>query len=229
MCGIFGFLSTDGRGPELARLRRIAAETETRGRHAFGLVWIDAHGQLHAFKRPGAASDDLDDLELCRGCQAMIGHCRWATRGDPQENRNNHPHFAGRGWLVHNGVVRNYDALVRRYRFRLRSDCDSEVFCHLMMQSGGSILQRACWAVRQAEGSLAILGLWANPLRMLVVRRGRPLAVATTRRGHYFASLPRELPASPRPVNDNFAAVYFSQSGLLRQQCVSLPPETALC
>jgi hypothetical protein len=45
MCGIFGFLSKGGTGPNLARLRRIAAETETRGRHAFGLAWIDSRGE----------------------------------------------------------------------------------------------------------------------------------------------------------------------------------------
>ena len=41
MCGIFGYIAKHGRGPDLARLRRIALETETRGRHAFGLAWLD--------------------------------------------------------------------------------------------------------------------------------------------------------------------------------------------
>ena len=40
MCGIFGYIAKHGRGPDLARLRRIALETETRGRHAFGLAWL---------------------------------------------------------------------------------------------------------------------------------------------------------------------------------------------
>ena len=62
MCGLFGFITRNGNGPDIALLQSIAAETETRGRHAFGLAWLDAKGDLHTFKRVGAATDDLDDL-----------------------------------------------------------------------------------------------------------------------------------------------------------------------
>ena len=32
MCGIFGYITKDGRGPNLARLRRIAVETDEMSR-----------------------------------------------------------------------------------------------------------------------------------------------------------------------------------------------------
>ena len=106
MCGIFGFITKDGRGPDLARLRRIATETQRRGHHAFLLAWLAADGGIHTFKRPGPATANLRRLDACQDALVVVGHCRWATHGRPEDNRNNHPHPAGCGWLVHNGVVR---------------------------------------------------------------------------------------------------------------------------
>ncbi|MBC7077633.1 MAG: hypothetical protein H5T92_04920, partial [Synergistales bacterium] len=207
---------------DLACLRQIAIETETRGRHAFGLAWVDAGGVLRAFKRPGAATACLDDLEACRHAEAVIGHCRWATHGNPQDNRNNHPHPAGRGWLVHNGVVRNYRQLIRRYGLRPKTDCDSEVLGLLMMRRAGPLLVRAAWAVAQTEGPLALLGLWHKPLRLLVVRRGNPLCFSETPGGFYFASLPAGLPGKVFSVGEGYAGVLRLEGGSLKHQDLSI-------
>jgi hypothetical protein len=40
MCGFFGFITKDGSGPNLDRLRLIAIQTQRRGHHAFGLASI---------------------------------------------------------------------------------------------------------------------------------------------------------------------------------------------
>jgi glucosamine--fructose-6-phosphate aminotransferase (isomerizing) len=216
MCGIFGFITQTGHGPDLSRLKRLALETERRGRHAFGLAWISANGRLHTFKRPGAASICLDDLNRCRGAQLVIGHCRWATHGPPEDNRNNHPHPAGRGWLVHNGVVFNHAGLARRYRLRLRTQCDSEVLGKLTARCGGSLLTRAARVVAAANGPLAILGAWRSPPRLLIVRRGKPLHFGETADGLYLASLPNGLPGRVLPVAEDRVCVLVSEKGQLR-------------
>lgn len=113
MCGIFGFIAKDGAGPELTRLRRLALVTELRGEHAFGLAWLDADGALQTFKCPAAARDCLGALDRCRDARIVIGHCRYATHGSPADNRNNHPHPAGRGQLVHNGIVHSATVRIR--------------------------------------------------------------------------------------------------------------------
>lgn len=228
MCGLFGFITKYGRGPDLACLRRIAAETQQRGRHAFGLAWVGPDQQLRAFKRPGAATDCLGDLEVCLGAPAVIGHCRWATHGDPQKNRNNHPHPAGRGWLVHNGVILNYAGLAAEYRLPLRTECDSEVLGLILARKSGPLEVRAAHTVALVHGPLALLGLWAQPLRLLIVRRGNPLFFSETKDGFYFGSLPGELPGTAKPHFDNLACrLTFRKNGLRLDRC-TIPPNESL-
>ena len=200
MCGLFGFMTRNGGGPNLARLRRIAAETEQRGRHAFGLAWLDADGRMHTFKRRGAASANLADLDRCAGAQIIIGHCRYATHGDPADNRNNHPHPAGGGWIVHNGVVRNHEALIDAHVLQPSTECDSEVLGLLIAKGAGPLSARTAHAVELADGPLALLGLW--PDRLVMARRGNPLNFGWTADGYYFGSLTRELPGKPFEVMD---------------------------
>jgi glucosamine--fructose-6-phosphate aminotransferase (isomerizing) len=200
MCGIFGYITTAGAGPDIARLQRIAAETETRGRHAFGLGWLGRDNQLRTFKRSGAATDNLNDLRRCRDAVIVVGHCRYATHGSPDDNRNNHPHRAGRGWIVHNGVVMNYEELIARYELSPSTECDSEVLGMLMARFPGSLEQRAERVAQVAEGRLAILGVWRNPARLVIVRNGNPLWFGETRDGLYFGSLPGELPGHTQAI-----------------------------
>lgn len=222
MCGIFGFITKNGKGPDLARLRRIAAETQRRGHHAFGLAWLGRDGAIHTFKRPGAATANLDDLTQCRGASVVIGHCRWATHGDPQDNRNNHPHPAGRGWFVHNGVVANHARLARTYHLAPRTECDSEVLGMLISRFAGSIGWRAVQASRHVTTPLAILGVWRRPARLLVVRGGKPLWFGQTAGGFYFGSLPDGLPGKPTEVNDEYAGVLTFDGRRLRHDAYAL-------
>jgi glucosamine 6-phosphate synthetase-like amidotransferase/phosphosugar isomerase protein len=173
-------------------------------------------GAVQIFKRPGPATANLDDLDACRGAVVVIGHCRWATHGDPEDNRNNHPHQAGRGWFVHNGVVFNYASLLRQYRLTPKTECDSEVLGMLMTRFAGSIGRRAAQAAKAAEGRLAMLGAWANPARLLIVRKANPLCFGETAAGYYFASLPEDLPGKAACLTDDYAGVLVYERGRLR-------------
>lgn len=213
MCGIFGFISREGEGPDMARLRRIALITQTRGEHAFGLAWLDRQGRIQTFKRPGPAEEHLDALDACRHAAVVLGHCRLATHGSPLDNRNNHPHAAGRGYMVHNGVVHNHLDLAQRYGLCPKTACDSEILGLLMARCPGAIIQRAAWTAGEACGDLAVLGLWRKPARLLVARRGRPLHFGEGRTGFYFASLPEGLPGRVDAVADGSVHVLAHQNG----------------
>jgi glucosamine 6-phosphate synthetase-like amidotransferase/phosphosugar isomerase protein len=224
MCGLFGFMTRQGHSPDIARLKRIAIATERRGRHAFGPAWVTADGRLHTFKRPGPATANLGDLDQCAGALVVVGHCRWATHGAPEDNRNNHPHRAGSGWIAHNGVVRNHASLVRRYGLSPWTACDSEVLGLLLAQMRGRLERRAACTARLAEGPLAILGAWSKPARLLIVRNGNPLWFGETSRGLYFGSLPDDLPGTARLICDQYAGLLTFDGQSLVRRALAIRP-----
>jgi glucosamine--fructose-6-phosphate aminotransferase (isomerizing) len=204
MCGVFGFVSYDGQGPNLKTLAAVAEATMTRGPHAFGFAWLDWSGRLKMFKRTGRITKHLHLLAMARDARMLVGHCRWATHGDPENNLNNHPHPADGGWIVHNGVVSNHEELAAEYDLYPVTACDSEVLGLLIAAAGGTLQERCAAAANVARGNLAMLGVWGRPARLVAVRSGNPLCVGMVRGGerYYLASLPDELPGQVSELPD---------------------------
>ena len=194
MCGVFGAVSMNGNALSVPLLRRMALDAQSRGRHAHGLAWVTTGGALRPDKAPGAFGDKLDLVDVAARSQAVIGHCRFTTMGDPKVNRNNHPHYVEDGLFVHNGKVENYGHLVSSRGLEPETGCDSEVIGLMVEQYRGGLLQRIERSVNAVDGSMALLGLWSRPFRMAVVRRGRPLYGCAWDGVWYFCSLPWALP-----------------------------------
>lgn len=189
--------------------------TMTRGADAFGFAWVDAFGVTRMFKQEGRIVDHLGLLAMARGCRMLIGHCRYATRGTPRDNMNNHPHPVNGGWLVHNGMLHDYITLVRHYRLRPNTACDSEALGLIAELAGGTNADRLLSAVMSTrEAPLVTLGLWGSPRRLVAIRRGsNPLHVGTRGGACYLGSLPDELPGRVAPVADR-TMLDFSSKGL---------------
>jgi hypothetical protein len=65
----------------------------------------------------------------------ILGHCRKATKGKPENLHNNHPLVVGDFVGVHNGGVKNSDYLFKHYKNRFSeqiAEVDSEVIFHLL-------------------------------------------------------------------------------------------------
>jgi glucosamine 6-phosphate synthetase-like amidotransferase/phosphosugar isomerase protein len=205
MCGVFGFAAKTDEPVNPKILERIATVTMRRGPHAWGMAWIDGEGRLRMYKQSGRIVDALGLLTMARDARLLIGHCRFATQGDPDNNLNNHPHPADGGWIVHNGVIHTYDNLVARYRLHPVSDCDSEVLGLLLEREKGDLFARAIRATAIAhDGPMVMLGIW-KPDRLIAVRRGNPLHLGETSKGFYLASLETGLPGTVSALRDNEA------------------------
>ena len=223
MCGVFGFVSRDGGTLNLGVLARLARVTERRGPHAFGFAWIDRRGRLKCYKQTGRVGDHLGLLRMAADARMLVGHCRYATQGSPGDNINNHPHPADGGWLVHNGVLPDYERLVGEHGLYPVSACDSEVLGLLVERGTGSVLERCRAAVRAASPDpepaslfdlpqpLVLLGLWPRPDRLVAVRRGNPLHYSKTEQGFYLASLADGLPGQPCAIKDRTACREWSR------------------
>jgi glucosamine 6-phosphate synthetase-like amidotransferase/phosphosugar isomerase protein len=153
---------------------------------------------------------------MASDARLLIGHCRWATQGDPGEAINNHPHPCDGGWLVHNGVVSHYHELIQQYKLHPVSRCDSEVIALLVEKEDGNHLQRACRAVLKVRSQpLVVLGLWRAPQRLVAIRNGNPLHMGCVKEGTYLASLAEGLPGRVSVMKDgqgvDFAACPPSQ------------------
>lgn len=191
MCGLFGFIgATQDNIPDMHRIIACAIGAMRYGRHAFGFAWVDRAGRLRQFKQIGRMDDGLDRLAMLGDAIAIIGHCRYATRGNRFDNSNSHPHPVDGGWLVHNGRMSNYDALVYANALAPSTECDSEIIGQLAEDDRGKTRhQRLVNACHHLLDDYAVLALWHRPLQLSIVVDGKPLHVGETNHGMYFCTI----------------------------------------
>ena len=206
MCGLFGFVAKrEDSKLNLKILGRIAVNTQKRGRHAWGMAWVNRAGEVKSFKQTGPIGDALGMLTLAEDATMLIGHCRYATHGDPADNRNNHPHAMADGFVVHNGVIRHYQRLLLEFGLQPRTECDSEVLPLLIDKlRGRSMFDRACKAACLAKGDSPFAMMALTSEALFVARANyQPLHVGETGQGIYLASLPDALPGDPTELPAN--------------------------
>ncbi|HOW60819.1 MAG TPA: glutamine--fructose-6-phosphate transaminase (isomerizing) [Candidatus Moranbacteria bacterium] len=193
MCGIVGYIGKKESVPILIEgLKRL----EYRGYDSAGISVIDNDLKIKTIKSVGKVSN-LEDKLNGNNISSTIGiaHTRWATHGKPC-NMNSHPHFDCHEniFLVHNGIVENYqelksDLIKKKHKFS--SETDTEVIVHLIEEFNkkfdfkNSVLQ-VLKLLRGTYG-LAVINK-KEPDKIIVARLGSPLVIGVGDEEYIIAS-----------------------------------------
>jgi len=126
-----------------------------------------------------------------------MGHTRWATHGEPNDE-NAHPHYSATKNLaiIHNGIIENYAALKQdllRKGHTFLSETDTEVFIHFIediQQNENCTLDEAVrLALTKVVGAYAIVVMSVHqPNLLIAARKGSPLVLGVGRGEFFMAS-----------------------------------------
>jgi len=192
MCGIVGAVALRNVAEILIEgLRRL----EYRGYDSAGLTVVDNKGQMNSLRRVGKVQV-LSNAAIMQKLEGSTGiaHTRWATHGKPSE-ANAHPHVSQHIYVVHNGIIENYESLrelliSRGYRFT--SETDTEVIAHLVnwqQQQGGSLLKVVKTVISQLHGSYSIVIMDSHdPSHLVAACSGSPLVIGCGEGENFIAS-----------------------------------------
>ncbi|MCT6893613.1 MAG: glutamine--fructose-6-phosphate transaminase (isomerizing) [Bombilactobacillus mellifer] len=184
MCGIVGIV---GRNDATEVLLNGLEKLEYRGYDSAGIYVSQGLNKGSLVKVKGKIADLRAAVHQEDVGNIGIGHTRWATHGQPSK-ANAHPQSSadGRFYLVHNGVLENYESLKAQYLndIKLQSQTDTEVAVNLVatlvQKEKMSVL--AAWQkmVQLVKGSYAFVLIdRENPQQLYVAKNKSPLLIGT--------------------------------------------------
>jgi glutamine---fructose-6-phosphate transaminase (isomerizing) len=176
MCGIICYL---GQRPALPVLIEGLKRLEYRGYDSSGVA-LSQDGRIHCRKSVGKIRDLEQGLNHWQSTSSYgMGHTRWATHGRPSvENAHPHRDCHGEIFVIHNGIIENYQSLKTELQNRQHHFCsetDTEVLAHLIedaCSTAESLEEAVARALRKVQGTFGIA----------VMAAGRPGIIVTARR-----------------------------------------------
>ena len=179
MCGIVGYAGKNEALPVLLEgLKRL----EYRGYDSSGIAILnDGIVVKKAVGKIKELETKIDGINLSGSLG--IAHTRWATHGQPSE-ANAHPHSdcSGKIWVVHNGIIENYQTLKKWLEDRghvFKSETDTEIIPHLLEELyEGNITKALQQAVKMLQGAYGLAVFHQDePKKLVAVRYGSPLVI----------------------------------------------------
>ena len=210
MCGIVGYIGPREKKEILLEGLR---ELEYRGYDSAGIAIIEGK-KLNHFKATGKLENLKEKTKdfSSSGFGISIGHTRWATHGKPTE-LNAHPHLGAYSYVVHNGIIENYQDLKKELAkegVEFLSQTDTETIVHLFEKyhkESGDALDAFRRAVGRLDGAYAILLISeAAPDTIFFAKNGSPMLIGFDGEEIYFAS-------SDTPIIGKASEVYYLQDG----------------
>ena len=177
MCGIVGYIGKKQALPILVDgLKRL----EYRGYDSAGIAVLD-DGHVFAVKAVGKIKNLQSKLST-QDIHGNIGiaHTRWATHGRPSEE-NAHPHCDcdGNIWVVHNGIIENYQQLKKdllKDGHIFRSETDTEVIAHLLsVNYDGDLTKALKKTLKQIKGAYGLVAFHSQEKKLVAAKKGSPL------------------------------------------------------
>ncbi len=210
MCGIVGYI-----GPKEKKkiLLEGLQELEYRGYDSAGIAVIENH-KLHDYKAIGKLENLREKTKAyeSEGFGISIGHTRWATHGKPTE-LNAHPHLGAYSYVVHNGIIENYQKLkteLQNEGVKFLSQTDTETIVHLFEKyynASNEAFPAFEKTVKRLEGAYATLLITeAAPDTIFFAKNGSPMLIGFDNDEIYFAS-------SDTPVIGKATEVYYLEDG----------------
>lgn len=189
MCGICGIRKFGEEPIEARYVNMLLMMNERRGSQATGLAIQNSDGVVHVYKTDDPAVTvvsskkfrDFLDEHLSGDTQIVIGHTRAATQGDPRRNENNHPVYAGKTAIVHNGMISNDFSLFNAAGsgYKREAQVDSDIIRAILDKDG--ITKDGAKALSKLSGSAAIAAISHEyPGQLLLARCGSPIIMACT-------------------------------------------------
>ncbi len=181
MCGIVGYIGNTSAQPILiGGLKRL----EYRGYDSAGIATLSPKSKATLLRAKGKVAElEAKVKEHTTTDTIGIGHTRWATHGAPSK-RNAHPHAVGNIYLVHNGIIENYQELkstLEKRDYVFKSDTDTEVLTALidsLYQDNHNLLEAVSGALQMVVGAYGIAVISdKNRDEIVVARKGSPLIV----------------------------------------------------
>jgi glucosamine--fructose-6-phosphate aminotransferase (isomerizing) len=193
MCGIVGYLgSKKAQSILLGGLKRL----EYRGYDSAGVITLSNSGEATLLRKKGKVGELAAEVSKNYKTDTVgIGHTRWATHGAPSV-KNAHPHKAGEIYVVHNGIIENYQDLktaLTKQGYKFASDTDTEVLAQLINsyydKGDKNLLDAVMAALRSVVGAYGIaVASTREPDVLVVARKGSPLIIGLGDDEVYIAS-----------------------------------------
>lgn len=196
MCGVVGFNLKSSNALELS-LKSLHF-LEYRGYDSAGIAFVK-NGKIAVKKTTGRVSDlenichDVINPSITSEPSMAIGHTRWATHGKPT-SENAHPHSSENIFLVHNGIIENYQEIKAELiseGYNFQSATDTEVIAHFLNRElkNKSPQEAILSAFSKLHGKYAVAFMINGDENLYVFRSsGSPMVVGFMENGNAIAS-----------------------------------------
>lgn len=199
MCGIFGIFTKEKSLENIKICIKSLKFLEYRGYDSSGICY-KYNNKYDIFRKKGKIVNLENEIMMsyCNPTNLVIGHTRWATHGKP-DDKNAHPHYSNNKiiYLVHNGIIENYDELKKilldnNYKFYGKTD--SEILANFieyvyLNNKNEDFVDILKLVFKDIVGTYGLIIINKNiDDKIYVLRNGSPICVGSNDSKYYISS-----------------------------------------